>query len=81
MPKSTHTTLACPACNTPGVVRHIPKEVGRQLDKEVITVSDGTATKKLTVAMLRITYEREFFCAGCGQRWTETFIVDKQHHL
>ena len=81
MPKSADTTLICPACNTPGVVRHLPKEVGRQFDKEEISVPDGAVSKKVTVALLRITYEREFFCAGCGLRWTETYTVDKQHHL
>ncbi len=32
----------------------------------------------MTIAILRITYEREYFCAGCGQWWAETFIIKKQ---
>lgn len=73
--------LRCKICAGTNIVKHMPKEIGRKLDHEEISVPDESGQKKLTVAMLRITYQREYFCAGCGHQWTETYIIDKQHHV
>ena len=78
---SRKPAATCEMCEGTNVVKHLPKEINRRLDHEEITVPDESGQKKLTVAILRITYEREFICAGCGHQWTEQVVTEKQQHV
>ena len=71
----------CEICGGTNVVKHLPQEIDRRLDREEIMVPDESEPKKMTVAILRITYEGEYFCAGCGHWGAETFVTEKQNRV
>ena len=79
--KEVETRPACPICGEAKAVAYLPKEIDRQLFHEEITVPGEPEPKQLTVAILRITYEREYFCPACGAQWAQTFTTETQKHV
>jgi hypothetical protein len=78
-PPSTGQT--CPACQTTKIIRHLPREVERRLDYEDIIPPGEPDSPLQRVAILRITYEREYRCAECGYQWWETLVTESQKHV
>lgn len=68
---------SCPACGADKIIRRLPREIDRRLDYEVITLP-GEPEKRRKLAILRITYEREFLCPACGHQWWETMVTETQ---
>ncbi len=73
--------LACSFCGYEKAVRYMPKEINRQLFHEEITVPAEPEPKKLKVAILRITYQRDYFCPTCGHQWSKTYTMESQQHV
>lgn len=67
----------CPACSADKIIRRLPREIDRRLDYEEITLP-GEPEKRRKLAILRITYEREFLCSACGHQWWETMVTETQ---
>ncbi len=72
---------SCPFCGEEKVVQHLPREIDRQLFHEEITVPAEPEPKQLTVAILRVTYEREYVCPACGGQWVQSFTTEIQKHV
>ena len=70
--------VVCPACEANHIVRRMPKEIDRRLDHEQITIPGDPEPETRTIAILRVTYEREFLCTSCGYQWWETHIIERQ---
>jgi len=70
--------IVCPNCGEEKITRHLPKEIGRRLDHEEITIPAEPEPQKRRVSILRITYQRDFLCFTCGYQWEETFETEKQ---
>jgi predicted RNA-binding Zn-ribbon protein involved in translation (DUF1610 family) len=73
--------LDCPECGKTQILRHLPKEVDRQLFHEEITVPAESGLKKLRVAILRVTYRRNYLCQTCGYQWSQTYTTESQKHV
>lgn len=71
----------CPACGAAKIIRHLPREIERRLDYEDITLPDEPEPPPHRVAILRITYEREYRCAECGYQWWETLVTESQKQV
>ena len=68
----------CPNCDAETIIRHLPKEIGRRLDHEEITIPAEPEPQKRRVSILRTTYQRDFLCSACGYQWSEMFEMEKQ---
>ena len=80
-PNAKSSSLTCPFCGEENVVQYLPKETGRQLFHEDITVPAEPEPQVLTVAVMRITYERDYFCPSCGHQWSQTYTTESQKHV
>jgi transposase-like protein len=74
-------TLTCPFCNQTNVVQSLPKEIDRELFHQEITIPAEPEPEVRRVAVLRITYEREYLCASCKAQWSKTFTTESQKHV
>ena len=68
-------------CNQGGVVQSLPKEIDRELFHEEISVPAEPEPHKLIVAIMRITYQRDYLCTICGHQWSQLFKTEKQQHV
>ncbi len=78
---SAKRSLACPLCNATETVQHLPKEIKRDLSHETITVPAEPEPQTLKVAILRVTYQRDYLCPVCQHQWSKTFITENQTHV
>ncbi len=68
---------SCPACGADKIIRRLPREIDRRLDYEEITLPDEPE-KRRKLAILRVTYERDFICTQCSYQWSEEYILERQ---
>jgi transposase-like protein len=73
--------LVCPFCGQGNVVQSLPKEVDRELFHEEIVIPAEPEPEVRRVAILRITYQRDYMCAGCKAQWSKTFTTESQKHV
>jgi len=71
------TGSACPACGHAEIVRHVPKEIGRQTRRQEVSNPDEP-DKVRRITILHIQYRRDYFCPSCQHRWSETHVTEKQ---
>jgi hypothetical protein len=83
MPKATTKSpgILCPMCGEGGVTQSLPQEIDRQLFYEDIIVPAEPEPQKLKVAIMRITYQRDYLCTTCGHQWSKTFKTESQKHV
>jgi hypothetical protein len=63
------------------VVQYLPKEVGRVLIHEEITLPAEPEPETRRVAILRVTYQRDYFCPSCGHQGSQSYMVESQKHV
>ncbi len=68
----------CQICGLKDIVRRLPQEIDRKLIQIETPPSPEPHSVTQKISILRITYQREFICTGCGHIWQETFITEKQ---
>ncbi len=81
MNKAGRSGPACPQCGQQGAMQYLPKEIDRQVDYEDITVPAEPEPRRLTVAITRITYRRDYLCPACGHGWSKTYVTESQKHV
>lgn len=62
-------------------MQYLPKEVGRVLIHEEITLPAEPEPETRRVAILRVTYQREYFCPSCGYQGLQSYVVESQKHV
>lgn len=80
-PVDKQPSLECAICGAQEAVRSLPKEIDRELFYEEITVPAEPEPKVLKVAIMRITYQRDYFCPNCGHQWSQTYVTESQKHV
>jgi hypothetical protein len=71
----------CEICGREGVVHYLPKEIDRELFHEEITIPAEPEPEIRRVAILRVTYQRDYFCPNCGHRGAQSYTVESQKHV
>ncbi len=75
------SSSVCQMCREIEVVRYLPKEVGRQVFHEEISIPGEPEPKTRKIAITRITYQRDYFCPNCKHQWSETHVTEAQKEI
>ena len=82
MRKSTaKSSKKCDICDQEGMVQYLPKEIERELIHEEITLPAEPQPETRRVAILRVTYQRDYFCPSCGHQGSQIYVTESQKHV